>query len=46
MALTLQAVVALDHSKFGSGLSSLTRLASNASGAMMMAFGGDRKSVV
>ena len=40
MALTLQAVVALDHSKFGSGLSSLTRLASNASGAMMMAFGG------
>jgi len=40
MALTLQAVVALDHSKAGSGLSSLTQLASNASGAMMMAFGG------
>ena len=40
MALTLQAVVALDHSKVGSGLSALTRTVANASGAMMMAFGG------
>lgn len=40
MSLQLQAVVALDHSKFGSGLSSISQLASNASSAMMMAFNG------
>lgn len=40
MAIQLSAVVALDHSKFGSGLSVMTQLAANASGAMMMAFGG------
>ncbi len=38
--LQLQAVVALDHSKFGSGLSAISQLTSNATGAMMMAFGG------
>jgi TP901 family phage tail tape measure protein len=40
MSLQLQAVVSLDHSKFGAGLSTLSGLVSNATGAMMMAFGG------
>ena len=40
MALQLQAVVALDHSRFGSGLSTIGKLTSNVTGAMSLAFGG------
>ena len=40
MALALQAVVALNTSKFGTGIGSLRSAVSNATGAMAMAFGG------
>jgi len=40
MSMELTAVVALDHSKFSSGLSSIQSLCANTTGAMMAAFGG------
>lgn len=40
MAATLQAVVALNTSQFTSGMSSITQLTSNLTGAMSIAFGG------